>query len=148
VPLVDLLEFKNRRYDEYAELRIYIDELADHAAQAFDVSISSSAALHRMEKALEAVRRVSAETWSDRAFSAISIAFRPVQAYQNYLAGVALGEGLEPFMPIKISPQLLGVANAARAFIEFKLSSLFQPKALPERYAPFEYVINMDKEFR
>ncbi|MFM0624467.1 DUF6236 family protein [Paraburkholderia xenovorans] len=111
VPLVDLLEFKNRRYNEYAELRIYIDELADHAAQAFDVSIARSAALHRMEKALEAVRRVSAETWSDRTFSAISIAFRPVQAYQNYLAGVALGEGLEPLMPIKISPQLLGAAR-------------------------------------
>jgi Family of unknown function (DUF6236) len=147
IALDELLEFKTKRYDEYASLRISIDEIADGVNQSGNFPRAADAALHRLTKAIEAVQKVGSETWKTRVSASMKYNFNVKSAVADYLIGSVAAGTLATTFHMPALAILAGAANAARSLVSVDLKALVKPRGLPDALTPYAYLLEVEREF-
>jgi len=147
IALDELLEFKAKRYDEYADLRIKIDEIADAVNASGNFPRAKDAAVHRLTQAIEAVQKVSAETWVNRVSSSMKYSFNLKNAMVEYLKGAGFASTFAAAFHMPALAIVAGAANAARSVVSVDLKTLVKPKGLPDALTPYAYLLEVEREF-
>lgn len=141
VNIHDILEFKERRESEFKALHRYIDELYQQALSSPDQSLASKTAINKLSESIEALDKVTQETFGLFTKRNLSSVFN--------LFGQELGKGLIIDM---VSATLTGtalpvatVSNAINATIQVGVQStqIFKPA---EKNSKLAYLSKAKKE--
>jgi hypothetical protein len=111
IPLADILELKSRRKNEFRALRVAVDELNDDMQKAVELPRGESAAVQRLQTAINDIRKIAHSSWLDRIKSFLKFDFAVHKAAVAGSGGYWLGEQAS----IAFGLPGLGAAGAAVA---------------------------------
>jgi Family of unknown function (DUF6236) len=115
VSFEDILEFKHRRADELAMLRLELDSIYLSLIKEADIPRAASSALLRLSETLVAMEKVSSEAWKNKLRSTLKVEISLPSVSTGVLLG---GKAAESFdLPIWLGAGL----GAMAAAIKFEL---------------------------
>lgn len=146
-PLAEILEFKDKRRDEFRTLRIAIDEIYDEVIKSAQLPRAESAAIHRLQSVIADIRACVDPTWLDRVKSSIKFDFSLPSAITSGAGGLYVGQTVSAAFGVPGLEYVGAAAGAATSAIKFesKLGSVL--KNLPEGSRNFAYLYHVEKEF-
>ena len=136
IPLADLLELKQKRKDEFALLRISIDELFDNALKWESLPHGKNMAIINLEKVITDIRKFVDTSWLNRGAS-LKLEFNLPTLIEGFLTGQKLGESIG-IPGLEYVGSLLGIVR-----FEKKLGI----SAFPENTKNFAALYYIEKEF-
>jgi hypothetical protein len=144
VPLNEILEFKERRNDEFLNLRAEVDSLGSKLIATGRTEIDS--ALTDIDKACAAVLRVSSEWQFPVRLANLQMALdlKPFEVLAKG-TGASLAASVVGLSATQIV--LAGISGAAGAAVSaFKITSGIGLQSIKRRKSPFAYVAHIHKE--
>lgn len=146
-PLAEILNFKEKRRDEFRTLRIAVDEIYDDVLRSAHLPRAESAAIHRLQSVIADIRACVDPTWLDRAQSSAKFEFSLPSAIAAGWVGLELGQSASAAFGIPGLEYVGAAVGAATSAIKFeaKLGSVL--RTLPDGSKNFAYLYHVQKEF-
>ena len=136
IPLADILELKQKRKDEFALLRVSIDELFDNALKWESLPRGKNAAITNLKNVITDIRKFVDTSWLIRGAS-LKLEFNLPTIVKGFLTGLALTESIG----------IPGLEYIGALSSPIKFEKKFGISALPENTKQFAALYYLEKQF-
>ena len=140
VPIAEILEFKQKRWDELLRFRNAMDELYDKATSTQDFTSAIEHPIDEIEISLRDIHKSMSETFAKRILATIKIELSLNDMIISALAGGFVGSQFNITFPGMLAG---AIVSALRISLD---SSLLRPRQIPTELKDYAYIYHAETE--